>query len=134
MAQGRTVKKEPVEKITEERAKLKALEAKREQLGASLDRSLALMTLWPDVFEHGRAASQWSGRHQDPRSLVLKVFNGEDPRECREFSGVDVPEILWTAGDVRNSLTRHKVRLEKNAAMREKAADRAQLGLTKKQA
>ncbi len=121
MAQGRTPVKEP--ELTPERAKLKELEALREKqagLYHELDRSLALKSLWPEVFEHGKAGSQWLGRHQDPRALVLRVFNGADPREWRDFPGLEVPEVLWTYGDIRDSLTRYLERQKKNAAIQER--------------
>lgn len=74
--------------------------AKAQELTRSLDKSLAMEWLWPEVFEHGRVRAYWRGvspKNQDPRTPVHKyheyvITNGEE--EQRSFSFEQVPEIL----------------------------------------
>jgi hypothetical protein len=80
-------------------AELRALEAKKDKLLAEMERSLAIMQLWPDAFDRGAITSRWVGGpiKRDFRGTIyalrLRVTDGAGT--VKEFPQVDVPPILW---------------------------------------
>ena len=82
--------------------KLKDKQAQASALMKKLDRSMAIESLWPEVFDHGRASTYWFGKAhaqfrrlaRDPihmhHEFVMTNGNGEK----RMFKYDDVPEVL----------------------------------------
>ncbi len=80
-------------KIDDNMAHLKDLRAKLDAKHIELERSLAIIKLCPDAFEHGRVHSHVRGTPHKPKEMewVLKKGNGE----LVVFPLLDVPESLW---------------------------------------
>lgn len=85
----------------------------QDRLRLELDRSLALQEIWPEVFNKGKARSQWVVRGGGPlgharRSLkgwddfaVMYVYDGEGNK--KSFKPSQVPNVLLHA-DIRKLL------------------------------
>jgi len=69
------------------------LRAKLDEKYEALARSLAIIKLCPDAFDHGRVHSHVRGTPHKPKEMewVLKKGNGE----LMVFPLLDVPESLW---------------------------------------
>jgi hypothetical protein len=80
-------------------SELRALEEKKSKLLAEMERSLAILQLWPDAFAHGAINSAWTGlpTKRDFRGTVydlrLRVTDGAGT--VKEFPQAEVPPILW---------------------------------------
>ena len=85
--------------------RIKDLRAKQDALLAKLERSLALQSLWPEVFAAGKVTSCWIGA---PRSrsisggirYALRLRVETAAGETREFAQADVPAALWPCAEI----------------------------------
>lgn len=93
-------REEAIEGARRTLAELRALEAKKDKLLAEVERSLAIMQLWPDAFKQGAVKSAWVGvapsyfRKQDDRRLRITDGAGT----VKEFPKAEVPTVLWPGG------------------------------------
>ena len=88
--------------------RLNRLVSEQVHLVEQLDKSLALKSLWNEVFDHGGATSRWSGNPKDPDKMrklkmcKLKREHTDDESliitnglgDTREFFYEKVPAIL----------------------------------------
>ena len=94
----------PITKSAHETAWAKGLRIDSRYAGLrELERSLAIRSLWPEAFQHGRCSSCWIGSPQgrDMRgmryALRLRVTDGAGA--VREFPQGDVSAVLWPMPD-----------------------------------
>jgi hypothetical protein len=82
-------------------AELRALEAKKAKLMEEMERSLALMQLWPEAFEQGAVKTSWkskmTGRDRRTGAMVydlsLRITDGAGT--VKEFPQSEVSAVLW---------------------------------------
>ncbi len=93
------MKKEALEGAIRTLGELRALEAKKAKLLAEMERSLVILSLWPEAFAHGAAKSSWVGAvtRRDIRGtryeLRLRITDGAGT--AKEFPQSEVPPLLW---------------------------------------
>ena len=69
-----------------------------EELMRRMNIASAWMTLWPEIFQHGKPAHKWTRTHRKPRDgkrqwkETLYLTNGRG--ETRKYAGQDVPSVV----------------------------------------
>ena len=89
------MKRAESEPIIERRKSLAEKAAMQSRLMAELDRSMALIQLWPEVFAEGSVKTQWTskfvGYHETRWRYTIRRSDGK----ARKFSAQEVPRELW---------------------------------------
>jgi hypothetical protein len=93
-------RKEALEGAIRTLGEMRALEAKKAKLLAEMERSLCLLSLWPEVFDHGAIKSTWISAPLGPRvfkrtvyKLTFRVTDGAGT--VKEWPQAEVPALLW---------------------------------------
>ena len=76
--------------IQEKMAEIKKLRRQQDELYAEIEVSLALQSLWPEVFKHGSCKTYFVGSQMYHRMVVI---DGKGDRQ--NYLLQNVPTILW---------------------------------------
>jgi hypothetical protein len=88
-------RKEALEGAIRTLGEMRALEAKKAKLLVELERSLCLLSLWPEVFAHGAIKATWRSAPLGNRKYRLTYRVTDGAGTVKEWPQAEVPALLW---------------------------------------